>query len=70
MADHGEARKLEHMANQIAGFFRPYPVEEARDGVLRHLKRFWTPKMRAELLEHADNLQLDPLVRDALPKLG
>jgi formate dehydrogenase subunit delta len=62
-----EVEKLAHMANQIAHFFRPYPEQEARDGVRTHILAFWTPKMRAELLAHADGLILDPLVIAVLP---
>lgn len=64
-----EVEKLAHMANQIANFFRPYPEQAARDGVRTHIIAFWTPKMRAELLAHADGLRLDPLVTAILSGL-
>lgn len=60
--------KLVRMANQIASFFRFYPEDQAVRGVHDHLVAFWTPAMRAALLEHArtDHLNLDPLVTKAL----
>jgi formate dehydrogenase subunit delta len=64
-----ETEKLARMANQIAKFFHPYPEQAARDGVRTHIMSFWTPKMRAELLAHAEGLTLDPLVRAVLPGL-
>jgi formate dehydrogenase subunit delta len=65
-----ELEKLAYMANQIANFFRPYPEQAARDGIRKHIISFWTLKMRAELVAHADGLKLDPLVRAVLPGLG
>jgi len=65
-----EVQKLAHMANQIANFFRPYPEQAARDGVRTHIMSFWTPKMRAELVAHADGLKLDPLVTAVLSRLS
>ena len=46
--------KLVRMANQIADFFVPYPEEEAVAGIQQHIRSFWTPHMRAELLAFAD----------------
>ena len=40
---------LLRMANQIAGFFRSYPDEEAVAGVHKHIVAFWTPRMIAKL---------------------
>ena len=42
--------KLVRMANQIADFFVPYPDAEAVAGVREHIRSFWTPGMREELL--------------------
>ncbi|MBL8755383.1 MAG: formate dehydrogenase subunit delta [Planctomycetes bacterium] len=43
--------KLVRMANQIATFFATEPVRAlAVEGVAGHLKRFWEPRMRRELL--------------------
>ena len=47
--------KLVRMANQIADFFVPYPEEEAVAGIQQHIRSFWTPHMRAELLDFVDS---------------
>ena len=41
-----------HMANQIALFFASYPREEAIASVTDHLKRFWEPRMRKQILAY------------------
>jgi formate dehydrogenase subunit delta len=47
---------LEHlvkMANQIGGFFEAMPDrEEAMAGVMQHLRNYWDPRMRRQLLKH------------------
>ena len=45
---------LVRMANQIALFFAPNPEDEAVDGVADHLRKFWTPAMRSELVTLVD----------------
>jgi len=59
---------LVRMVNQIAAFFEAYPPDEARDGVRQHLKRFWDPSMRAELIAARAQLEdaLHPIARSAL----
>lgn len=42
------------MANQIAAFFAAYPEEEAIASTAGHLKNFWEPRMRAELVAHIE----------------
>ena len=44
------------MANQIGDFFEsmPDPVE-AEEGIAVHIKKFWEPRMRRELLAHIDS---------------
>jgi formate dehydrogenase subunit delta len=42
--------KLVRMANQIADFFRPYSDAEAAAGIHEHIRSFWTPAMRNELM--------------------
>jgi formate dehydrogenase subunit delta len=50
-----EAEKLVKMANQIAAFFDAEPDRKAAlDGIASHLKRFWDPRMRRELLRFVD----------------
>ena len=41
-----------HKANQITLFFATYPSEEAIESVVDHLKRFWEPRMRAQIIEY------------------
>ena len=62
--------KLTRMANQIAGFFRSYPEDQALAGIRDHLVAFWTPGMRAAILAHVGEggAGLDPLVVQALRK--
>lgn len=42
-----------HMANQIAAFFASYPREEGVAGVANHLKLFWEPRMRRQIIAYA-----------------
>ena len=60
--------KLARMANEVAGFFRAYPEEQACAGIRDHLVAFWTPKMRSGFLAfaRAGGAGLDPLVAQAL----
>ncbi len=63
--------KLDHMANQIATFFRSYPEDEAIAGVHDHIRSFWSPAMRRDLAARAETglADLDPLVTAALHAL-
>ena len=58
--------KLASMANQIAMFFRVYPVAEARAGIRGHLEAFWTPKMLQAMMTRGPHAGVDPLVTAAL----
>ncbi len=50
-----DARKLARMANDIASFFDADPDRQAAvAGITSHLKRFWDPRMRRELLRALD----------------
>lgn len=50
-----DTQKLVSMANQIAAFFAAEPDRKAAvDGVVGHLRRFWEPRMRRELLAAFD----------------
>lgn len=60
---------LVNMANRIGEFFAAMPdAAEARAGVATHIRRFWEPRMRAEILAHLDGggAGLSALVADAL----
>lgn len=51
-----DMENLIKMANQIGSFYESYPnQEEASREVANHLKKFWAPRMRSQLLEHVDN---------------
>ena len=41
----------------------------AVDGVASHLKRFWDPRMRKEIVAYVDGAGLIDLVREAVLKL-
>lgn len=64
--------KLVRMANRIGDFFAAMPDhDEAVEGVALHLKRFWEPRMRRQLLAHADKggaTGLKALVAEALQR--
>jgi formate dehydrogenase subunit delta len=54
-AQDGDVMALERivlMANQIGDFFSPYPPERRAEGIRNHLRTYWDPRMRQELLEH------------------
>lgn len=45
--------RLVSMANDIGHFFAGEPRhEDAVAGVLNHLRRFWDPRMRRQIVEH------------------
>ena len=62
--------KLVTMANQIGTFFESCPDRaEASGEIAGHLKRFWAPRMRSQLLLHLDQQQgdgLSPLVLSSI----
>jgi formate dehydrogenase subunit delta len=50
-----DAHKLVKMANEIAAFFAAEPDRAVMlEGIAGHLKRFWDPRMRRELLRWVD----------------
>ena len=63
---------LVRMANQIGSFFEAMPDhDEAVDGVAQHLKKFWDPRMRRELLAQLElgaEIGLKPIVVEAVRK--
>jgi len=63
---------LVRMINQIAEFFDAYPPDEAVAGVQQHVRKFWDPSMRAEILAARSELtdRLHPIARDALDRLA
>ena len=64
---------LTNMANDIGAFFHAEPVrEEAVKGMLNHLQKFWTPRMRQQIVEHLrqGGEGLEDLPREAVQRLG
>jgi formate dehydrogenase subunit delta len=63
-------RKLVKMANEIGAFFGAEKDRAiAAAGVADHLRRFWDPRMRRELLQWVDTTGgegLSPLVLEAI----
>ena len=50
-----DIHKLVKMANEIAAFFEAEPDRAvAVEGVAGHLKRFWDPRMRREIVQWVD----------------
>lgn len=58
------------MANQIASFYETMPDRQtALADIADHLKKFWDPRMRRELLEYIDTTEatgLKPIVLESL----
>lgn len=64
-----EIERLVRMANDIARFFEAEPDHlEAVKGVQGHIARFWDPRMRRELLAHAQagGEELSALAKEAV----
>jgi formate dehydrogenase subunit delta len=63
--------KLVYMANQIGKFFASQGPDHAVQGTAEHLKKFWDPRMRADIVSHLDagGSGLDPVVRRAIEQL-
>jgi formate dehydrogenase subunit delta len=63
--------RLIYMANQIGKFFESQGHDKEVAGVADHIRKFWDPRMRKQILAHLDagGAGLDPNVRDAIEKL-
>lgn len=63
--------RLIHDANEIAKYFAAYPREEAIAGIADHIKKFWDPRMRAELnaMLAGNETTLHELVKEAGTRL-
>jgi formate dehydrogenase subunit delta len=55
------------LANDVAAQFRHLPHDEAVAAVAAHLRTFWEPRMRTQLVEAADAGagDLDPIAAEA-----
>ena len=67
-----KAEKMVHDANQIALFFASYPHDEALDGVVKHIKRYWEPRMRTQIKAYVaqGGPGLHELALEAVKQLG
>lgn len=67
-----ETTKLVHMVNQIALAFRLQPKDEAVNQTVEHLRAFWSPQMRQELVAYvaSGGGGLEPLAKEAAAKLS
>jgi len=63
--------KLIYMANQISKFFESQGRETAIAGTADHIRKFWDPRMRSQIVAHvkAGGNGLDPVARMAIERL-
>ncbi|MGA3003958.1 MAG: formate dehydrogenase subunit delta [Acetobacteraceae bacterium] len=61
--------KLAYMANQIGRFFAHQKEDQAVASINDHIRKFWDPRMRRQILEELDTAALDPRVRRAVEQL-
>jgi formate dehydrogenase subunit delta len=64
-----ELHHLIKMANEIGCFFVQMPDhDEAQSAIATHLRNFWEPRMRRQLIDYArrDGSDLTAIVRDAV----
>jgi formate dehydrogenase subunit delta len=67
-----EINHLVKMANEIGGFFESVPDhEEGVNSIAQHLKNYWEPRMRRQIIDYArrDDGDLTPIVREAVLRL-
>lgn len=63
--------RLVYMANQIGKFFVSQGESEAVAGTADHIRKFWDPRMRANIIDHVakGGEGLDPVTRKAVDEL-
>ena len=61
--------KLAYMANQIGRFFAHQKEEQAVASINDHLRKFWDPRMRKQIVDELATAELDPRVRRAVEQL-
>jgi formate dehydrogenase subunit delta len=68
---HSNTDTLVRMANDIEKFFKVQGEERAIAGIADHVKKFWEPRMKAQIFAHLDEggAGLDPLTLKALQNL-
>jgi formate dehydrogenase subunit delta len=66
--------RLAEMANDIANFFAAEPDRNvAIDGMRSHLKKFWEPRMRRQIVAYLRDhggAGMSDLAREAVARLG
>lgn len=67
-----DTANLIRMANRIGDFFEAMPDrDEALQGIAEHIRKFWEPRMRRQLLaavEAGEAADLQDIVRGALER--
>jgi formate dehydrogenase subunit delta len=48
-----DPQHLVDMVNEIAAFFTGEDPKNAAENVANHLRRYWDPRMRRQIVEHA-----------------
>jgi len=64
-----DTQNLVRMANRIGDFFEAMPDRgEALEGIANHIRKFWEPRMRREIMAHieAGGAGLSEIVAEAL----
>ena len=67
------AERLVSMANDIGAFFNAEADKNiAAQGVANHIRRFWDPRMRRQIIAHyrEGGAGLDPVARSAVGLLA
>jgi formate dehydrogenase subunit delta len=69
--DSSRLDKLIYMAKQIGHFFVTQGEKGAVEGISTHIKKFWDPRMRRQIVAHLDKGGdgLDPPVKQAIETL-
>ena len=62
--------RLAYMANQIGRFFAHESEDKAVAAINAHIRKFWDPRMRKQILAELDTAALDPRVRRAVEQLN
>jgi formate dehydrogenase subunit delta len=57
------------MANQIGRFFAHQKDDQAVASINNHIRQFWDPRMRRQIVAELDTAELDPRVRRAVEQL-
>lgn len=68
-----DIQRLVAMANDIAAFFDSEPDRQvAAEGVRNHVRKFWEPRMRREIIAHVQKggAGLTPTARSAVESLA